>query len=69
MRLIDMVKNRVVRFKFYRNGELWYEISGINFMFPVPTDDIGYATFLAEDKASLFMRYIRKQLEAVKNEN
>jgi len=67
MRLIDMVKNKVVRFKFYRNGELWYETED-GFPFPVPIDECGYATFLAEDKASLFMRYIQKQLTAVKNE-
>ena len=29
---------------------------------PVPLSDVGNATFLAEDKALLFMRYIRKHL-------
>lgn len=33
------------------------------FEFPVPVSDIGNATFLAEDRAPLFMRYIRKHLE------
>jgi hypothetical protein len=33
------------------------------FEFPVPIADVGTATFLAEDKAILFMRYIRKHLE------
>ena len=39
------------------------------FTFPVPIDDIGNATFLATDKAIVFMRYIRKYKEEVeKNE-
>jgi hypothetical protein len=56
-----MVKDKVVRFKFYREGELFYETE-CGFAFPVPLSDVGNATFLAEDKALLFMRYIRKHL-------
>jgi len=67
MKLIEMVKGKVVRLKFYRKGELWYETED-GFPFPVPISDCGDATFLPEDKASLFMRYIRKQLEALKEE-
>jgi len=37
-------------------------------MFPVPIDDTGDGTFLNEDKAMLFMRYIRKQLSAIEAE-
>lgn len=62
----DMVKDgKRVKFQFYRKGELWYKTED-GFMFPVPTDDTGDGTFLDEDKAMLFMRYIRKQCEAVK---
>jgi len=61
MRLIDMVKNKVVRFKFYKENELFYSTED-GFIFPVPISDIGNATFLAEDKAPLFMRYIRKEM-------
>ena len=59
-----MVKDKVVQFKYYRDGELFYETE-CGFVFPVPVSDTGYATFLAEDKALLFMRYIRKQLVKV----
>ena len=62
-----MVKGKVVRFKFYRKEELWYETED-GFPFPVPIGECGEATFLKEDKATLFMRYIRKQLLAVKEE-
>jgi hypothetical protein len=33
----------------------------------VPIDDIGNATSLAEDKAILFMRYIRKHLNTLED--
>ena len=61
----DMVKdNKKVTFQFYRAKELWYATED-GFMFPVPIDDVGEATFLSEDKAMLFMRYIRQQVAAV----
>lgn len=51
-----------VSFIFYKDGALWYRTSLTKFEFPVPIDDIGNATFLAEDRAMLFMRYIRKHM-------
>jgi hypothetical protein len=64
--LKDRVRGRV-RFAYYRDAQLFYETDD-HFLFPVPTSDIGNATFLAEDKAILFMRYIRRHMEAIKNE-
>lgn len=55
---------RVVRFVKYRKGALWY-ITETGFEFPVPVEDTGDADFLAEDKAMLFMRYIRKHLDSM----
>jgi hypothetical protein len=61
-----MVKdNKKVKFSFYRNNELWYTTE-CGFEFPVPISDIGDACFLAEDKALLFMRYIRKHVECIR---
>lgn len=54
---------KTVHFEFYRKGELYYKTSD-GFEFTVPIEDCGDAVFLKEDKAMLFMRYIRKQLEA-----
>lgn len=57
----EMVKdNKTVRFTHYRDGELWY-ITECGFEFPVPIDDAKGAIFLAEDKALLFMRWLRIQ--------
>ena len=59
-----IVNNQKVHFSFYRDGQLWYETE-CGFRFPVPIEDVGTATFLAEDRAILFMRYIRKHLSAL----
>ena len=62
----DMVKdNQTVTFQFYRDGQLWYETE-CGFEFPVPISEAGTATFLAQDRAILFMRYIRKHIECLK---
>jgi hypothetical protein len=52
-----------VHFQFFRKGELWYKTDD-GFEFAVPVSDTGDGVFLASDRAMLFMRYIRKQLEA-----
>jgi hypothetical protein len=55
---------RRVRFVRANAGNLWY-VTELGFEFPVPFEDMGNATFLAEDKAMLFMRYIRKHSQAI----
>lgn len=71
--LKDMVKGTTVNFLYYQAGELWYEVSygeDETFKFPVPINDIGdAAVFQAEDKAILFMRYIRKYMQTLENKN
>ena len=63
--LTQMVRdNQVVRFRFYRDSELWYATE-CGFEFPVPVNDTGTGTFLAEDRAILFMRWIRRHLATI----
>jgi len=65
--LKDHIKGSV-KFLHYRKGNLYYQaVTGLTF--PVPVEDIGDATFFAEDKAILFMRYIKKQLKAIEEEH
>ena len=65
MNIKEMVaEGRKVRFVRYKLGELWY-ITETGFEFPVPITDCGDGTFLAEDKAILFMRYIRKHVALI----
>lgn len=64
MSLVEMVKGKKVKFQYYRKGELWYTTDD-DFLFPVPISDTGDGTFNAEDKATLFLRYIRKHKENI----
>ncbi len=58
----DMVKDKKVTFVRYRRLELWYTTE-CGFEFPVPIEDTGDADFFAEEKAMLYMRYIRKHIK------
>ncbi len=58
MSIKNMIKNKVVKFIFFKDNELWYTTE-CGFEFPVPINDVGSATMLVEDKAILFMRWIK----------
>ena len=64
--IINIIKNNEVSILFYRAGVIYYGVHylGINYQFPVRLDDIGDATLLNKDKATLFMRYVRKAIES-----
>jgi len=59
-----VINGQKAHFQFYRDSELWYKTE-TGFDFPVPVDDIGNATFNAEEKALLLMRYIRKHIARI----
>lgn len=65
MKIRDLIDGHTVQFVYFREGNFLYRVSGTDFEFPVPLSDIGNATLLAEDKAIMFMRYIRKHLEVI----
>ena len=58
-----VVDGQKVNFEFYRDGILYYKTEK-GLMFEVPCSECGTATMNKEDKAILFMRWIRKQIEA-----
>lgn len=64
MNIKDLVKDNVVNFVRYREGNFIYSVEkdGKALEFPVPLEELGTATLLAQDKAILFMRYIKKHL-------
>jgi len=63
--LKEMVSNdKIVRFVFYRDSALHYTTED-GFIFPVPITDTGSATFGAEERAMIMMRYIRKHMKTV----
>lgn len=51
--------DKKVTFQFYREGNMYYTTED-NELFPVPLEDVGTATLKREEKAILFMRYMRK---------
>lgn len=67
MNIKDIIKNNHVRFLRYRHGVMYYSVSVAGkpneFMFPVPLSDVGSATLDAQDKAIIFMRFIRKAID------
>ena len=66
-KLVSMVKDKKVYFSHYKENELWYTTE-CGFMFPVPVADTGNAEFKNEDKATFFMRWIRKHLDMLAKE-
>jgi len=63
MDIKELVKGgKTVSFIYYKDGDLWYRHED-GFEFPVPVSDAGTATFEAQDKAMLFMRYMRKHIQ------
>ena len=67
MNIKDMVKNnKKVTFVKYKKGNLYYKTE-CGFEFPVPTSDTGDGSFLNEDKAMTYMRWIRKQIKEVES--
>ncbi len=66
MNIKEIVKDNTVRFVRYRQGFAYYGVhvpEQGEYTFPVPLADIGDATLEHEDKAILFMRYIRRALD------
>jgi len=65
MNIKDIVKDNTVRFVRYRQGIVYYGVdvpADGAYVFPVPLEDIGDATLELEDRAIMFMRYIRRAI-------
>lgn len=64
--LKDIIKDNSVEFHYYRAGVIYYSVTYNDeaYTFPVRLDDVGDATLMKQDKAILFMRYIRKAIES-----
>lgn len=67
MNIKDLIKDNTVEFVRFKEGNFIYKIAkdGAFFEFPVPLSEIGNAELLAQDKAILFMRYIRQHLKTL----
>ena len=52
-------------FEYYQNNHLWYNVSKVDFSFPIPIEDCGNGEFKTEEKAITLMRWIRKHYAEV----
>lgn len=65
LNMIDIVKDNKVHFDSYRAGFFYYTVTVKNetYRFPIESHDIGQATMQKEDKALIFMRWIKKAID------
>lgn len=68
--------DNIAEFEYYLDHNLWYKVmftkddlSFGEFSFPVPIDDIGNATFNRTERAMLMMRYIRKHMKTLEEQD
>ncbi len=62
-----VINNQKVHFSFFRDNQFWYK-TDLGFVFPISLEEVqaGKVTLLQEDKALLFMRWMRKYIESCK---
>ena len=62
-------QGQMVHFQYFRDEEFWYRTDK-GLLFPVSLKEAlaGRATFLAQDKATYYMRWIRRYVAACKEE-
>jgi len=59
MKLTDLIKGKTATFVEFHGGNLFYEIDGM-FRFPVPVDELQGASISSTEKASVFMKWIKR---------
>jgi len=59
MTMREMLKDKQVIFCYFADDTFYYKTDD-GFEFPVPLSEVKGATFLREDKAIFFMRWIRE---------
>jgi len=70
IKMIDLMRdNKVVRFAYFRDGDFWYQHEdGLLFSISLQEATSSKVTFLAEDRAMLFMRWIKRFIEQAKRD-
>jgi hypothetical protein len=73
-KLVEIVRGNVAKLAYSKSGRLFYQVDVDNtrYTFSIDItdrDEVGDATFELEDKASMFMRYIRKGIKALDGDN
>ena len=67
LKIKDMIVGKTVKFVRFRKGELIF-VTENGFEFPVRHDEVDDAVLYAEDKAGLYIKYIKRQIKLAKEE-
>ena len=59
MKLTELIKGKVAVFEEFHSGNLFYTIDD-SFRFPVPVNELDGATVSRIEKASVFMKWIKR---------
>ncbi len=54
-------------FSHFKDGDFWYELNS-GFIFPIPLSDLDGAGLGNQEQASHLVRYIRKHIEMLENQ-
>ncbi len=65
MKLVNLIQGRNVRFVEYHSGNLFYQIVGGTFRFAVPVDELDGSRVGVEEKASVFLKWIKRTLKEI----
>ncbi|KZX57950.1 hypothetical protein A3709_20250 [Halioglobus sp. HI00S01] len=60
MKLTDLIKDQTAWFVEFHSGTMFYELSGSGFRFAVPVDELQGASVGATEKASVFLKWIKR---------
>ena len=64
MKVTDLIRGKTAVFVEFHSGNLFYEIDG-EFRFPVPVEELHGASISAEEKASVFMKWIKRAVKQI----
>lgn len=63
--ITQLVKGKTAVFVEYHSENMFYEIEGENFRFPVPVKELQGTSVKAKERASVFMRWIKRALKQI----
>jgi len=66
VQLQPLIKNKIAHFSDFHDGVLFYEVG--NFRFPIPIEELDGAAINATEKASVFLKWIKRAVNDI-NDN
>lgn len=67
MKLKEILKENC-HFKHFTNGGLYYETDESKFVFEIPISELGNSYVLANEKASIFMKWISRTFKNIEKD-